>query len=194
MRPSAMSEPSCWSPPSGPDLSSVIWSSGCGSVCGSCSPPVVAQRPLDHLARRPGAHQMVCAQFRTIPFDPFGQVAFHVVVGYQSQHFRLPIHNRHDVLFLFRKNSTIRRKTDSGAVPEGKKIPTPARVGKVSPAGSGPDAADQASAGASSEASSGAVLNSVKPARTRMLYHEKHFFMSETWTRSRSYSGSTSAK
>ena len=37
-------------------------------------------------------------------------------------------------------------------------------------------------------------LNSVKPALTRMLYHAKHFFMSDTCTRSRSYSGRTSAK
>lgn len=36
-------------------------------------------------------------------------------------------------------------------------------------------------------------LNSVKPAFTRMLYHAKHFFISETCTRSRSYSGSTLA-
>ena len=36
-------------------------------------------------------------------------------------------------------------------------------------------------------------LNSVNPAPTSVLYHAKHFLMSETCTRSRSYSGSTSA-
>lgn len=51
-----------------------------------------------------------------------------------------------------------------------------------------------ASAGLRGYSFSAGSLNSVNPAFTRILYHAKHFLMSETCTRSRSYSGSTSAK
>ena len=48
-------------------------------------PAVIAERLLDHLARRTGAYQMVRTEFRAVPIDPFGQVALHVVVGHQSR-------------------------------------------------------------------------------------------------------------
>lgn len=78
--------PSCWSPPSGPDLRSVMSNRPCSLPRRSISVPG------DHLAGRSGTDQVVLQQLLPVPVHPFGQVALHVVVR-DERHSFLCVHN-----------------------------------------------------------------------------------------------------
>ena len=58
---------------------------------------VIPQCLFDHLAGRTRTNEMMAAQVPAVPVDPFGQVAFHIVVGNQCQHF---CHFSHSDIFI----------------------------------------------------------------------------------------------